>query len=140
VKVLPYTIADFLDDQAREFAFLKYFGYVESSSEWTRHEELAPGTLFGESVFTACPIVRYSGPNGRIVLAHAPRGEAQLSIESRYGVSEDLEEIARTKDRMAANRLGGIYDPTHETAGAVLKRLALGFHEYAVDRLRASVE
>jgi hypothetical protein len=135
-KVLRYTIGDFLHDLDREFHFLEKLGYKEDSSTWTSHETAAPsGTLFGESVFSAAPIVKYRGPGGRVTVAHDPRGEVQVSVVSLDGRSFDIQEIVAKQDIRAAQRYGGIYDATSETAGAVLARLGEGLRQYGVSLL-----
>jgi hypothetical protein len=136
-RVLSYSIGDFLHDLKREFAFLEERGYQEDSSEWQSHEGASPpGTLFGESVFSACPIVRYRGPGARVIVAHDPRGEVQLSLQRADGSSLDIQELIARKDARAAQRYGGGYNATSETAGAVLARLAQGLATTAMTRSR----
>lgn len=135
-KVLRYTIGDFLHDLDREFRFLEEFGYQEDSSTWSSHEGASPsGTLFGESVFSAAPIVKYRGPRGRVIVAHDPRGEVQVSVHPVDGSNLDIQELVAKQDIRAAQRYGGVYDATSETAGAVLARLAQGLREYGTSLL-----
>ena len=135
-KVLRYTIGDFLHDLDREFRFLEELGYREDSSTWMSHDSASPpDTLFGESVFSAAPVVKYRGPRGRVIVAHDPRGEVQVSVHVPAGSSLDVQELVARKDTRAAQRYGGIYDATSETAGAVLARLAQGLRDYGADLL-----
>jgi len=140
-KVLRYSVGDFLSDIDREFRFLEEIGYQEDASTWNSHDRASPpGTMFGESVFTAAPIVKYRGPSGaRVVIAHDPRGEVQLSIQPSSGGSLDIQEVVAKQDKRAAQRYGGVYDATSETAGAVLARLAEGLRKYGLPLLRQGV-
>jgi hypothetical protein len=117
-RVLSYSIGDLLHDLKREFAFLEERGYQQDTSEWQSHKGAsAQGTLLRESVFSACPVVHYRGPGARVIIAHDPRGEVQLSLRRTDGSSLDIQALIARKDARAAQRYGGIYNATSETAG-----------------------
>jgi hypothetical protein len=135
-KLIPYSVAEFLDDIEQRFQFLvEDYGFIEASSGWTNHDRSSFG--FGEHVASAVPEVTYTAPLRHVSIRHDRSGALRVLVTSMFPVlrTASVVDIAREAGATNPTSFREEYDMGATTAGDRISKLAEGLRAFGSEWL-----